>query len=57
MTVRIWEQCKSWLDSVITGEMRLTADVLWLADLTDDSPIRADISEGRVADMASPETP
>ena len=32
MTARIWEQCKPWMDSLITGETRLTADILWLAE-------------------------
>ena len=58
MAVRIWEQCTSWLDSVISGEMRLTADVLWLTDLTADSPpIGQTSSERRAADMARLETP
>ena len=39
MTARIWEQCKPWMDSLITGETRLTADILWLADLQTSYPI------------------
>jgi len=36
MTARIWEECKSWMHSVIAGETRLTADVLWLSDVADE---------------------
>jgi hypothetical protein len=36
MTARIWEECKSWMHSVIAGETHLTADVLWLSDVADE---------------------
>jgi hypothetical protein len=36
MTARIWEECKSWMHSVIAGETHLTADVLWLSDVGDE---------------------
>ena len=33
MKSNIWVRCRSWLDSVMRGEMHLTADVLWLAEI------------------------
>ena len=40
MKSSIWVRCRSWLDSVMCGEIRLTADVLWLAEIDGKAPPR-----------------
>jgi hypothetical protein len=39
MKSRIWVRCRSWLGSVMRGEIGLIADVLWLAEIDGDAPI------------------
>ena len=38
MKSNIWVRCRSWLDSVMRGEIHLTADVLWLAEIDGEEP-------------------
>jgi hypothetical protein len=38
MKSSIWMRCKSWLNCVMCGELRLTADVLWLAEIDGEAP-------------------
>jgi len=40
MKSSIWMRCKSWLNGVMCGELRLTADVLWLAEIDGEAPLR-----------------
>ena len=40
MKSSIWMRCKSWLNCVMCGELRLTADVLWLAEIDGEAPLR-----------------
>ena len=38
MKSSIWVRCRSWLDSVMRGEIGLIADVLWLAEIDGEAP-------------------
>jgi len=40
MNFSIGVRCRSWLDSVMRGEIHLTADVLWLAEIDGEAPPR-----------------
>jgi hypothetical protein len=36
MKAAIWRWCKAWRDGVLSGEIPLTVDILWLAEI--DAP-------------------
>ena len=40
MKSSMWVRCRSWLDSAMRGEIHLTADVLWLAEIDGEAPPR-----------------
>ena len=46
MKSSIWMRCKSWLNCVMCGELRLTADVLWLAEIDGEAPPREPLLPG-----------